>query len=162
MVDELFPRASFFQQKIQSSLGDSSADSLSRIGSGVHQKYRGNKGESEWKWKSLSCVQLFATPWTTQSRNSPAQNGVGSLFLLQGILPTQGLNPGLLHCRQILYQLSYQGSPNKAEDWESILDTQPRVLSQMVYSFPHIFTFMISSYDSAGLPSKHTRNSSLK
>ena len=31
--------------------------------------------------------------------------------LLQGIFPTQGSNPGLLHCRRILYQLSYQGSP---------------------------------------------------
>ena len=37
--------------------------------------------------------------------------GVGSLFLLQGIFPTQGSNPGLPHCRWILYQLSYQGSP---------------------------------------------------
>ena len=37
--------------------------------------------------------------------------GVGSLSLLQGILPTQGLNQGLLHYRQILYQLSYEGSP---------------------------------------------------
>ena len=38
--------------------------------------------------------------------NSPGQNtGVGSLSLLQGIFPTQGLNPGLLHCRQILCQL---------------------------------------------------------
>jgi len=36
--------------------------------------------------------------------------GVGSLSLLQGIFPTQGSNPGLLHCRQILYQLSHQGS----------------------------------------------------
>ena len=33
--------------------------------------------------------------------------------LLQGIFPTQELNWGLLHCRQILYQLSYQGSPNE-------------------------------------------------
>ena len=39
------------------------------------------------------------SPW-----NSPGHNtGVGSLSLLQGIFPTQGLNPGLLHCRQILY-----------------------------------------------------------
>ena len=46
-------------------------------------------------------------PW-----NSPGQNtGVGSLSLLQGIFPTQGSNPGLPHCRQILYQLSQQGSP---------------------------------------------------
>ena len=37
--------------------------------------------------------------------------GVGSLFLLQGIFLTQELNRGLLHCRQILYQLSYLGKP---------------------------------------------------
>ena len=44
--------------------------------------------------------------------NSPSQNtGVGSLSLLQGIFPTQRLNPGLPHCRQILYQLSHKGSP---------------------------------------------------
>ena len=36
---------------------------------------------------------------------------VASYSLLQGIFPTQGLNPDLPHCRQILYQLSYQGSP---------------------------------------------------
>ena len=44
--------------------------------------------------------------------NSPGQNtGVGSLSLLQGIIPTQGSNPGLPHCRQVLFQLSYQGNP---------------------------------------------------
>ena len=47
------------------------------------------------------------SPW-----NSPGQNtGVGSLYLLQGIFPTQGSNPGLPNCRQILYQLSHKGSP---------------------------------------------------
>ena len=41
--------------------------------------------------------------------NSPGQDtGVGSLSLLQGIFPTQELNRSLLHCRQILHQLSYQ------------------------------------------------------
>ena len=45
-------------------------------------------------------------------RNSPGWNtGVGSLSLLQGIFPTQGLNPGLPNCRRILYQLSHKGSP---------------------------------------------------
>ena len=45
-------------------------------------------------------------------RNSPGQNtGMGSHSLLQGIFPTQGSNPGLLHCRQILY-LSHKGSPS--------------------------------------------------
>ena len=49
------------------------------------------------------------SPW-----NSPGQNtGVSSLSLLQRIFPTQGSNPGLPHCRQILYQLSHQGSPKK-------------------------------------------------
>ena len=64
-----------------------------------------------------SHVQLFATPWIQESSwNSPDQNtGVGSLFLLQGISPIQRLNPGLLHCRQILYQLSHKGSPRILE-----------------------------------------------
>ena len=44
--------------------------------------------------------------------NSPGKNtGVGCHALLQGIFPTQGINPGLPHCRQILYHLSHQGSP---------------------------------------------------
>ena len=51
------------------------------------------------------------SPW-----NSPGQNaGVGSRSLLQGIFPTQGLNPGLPHCRRILYQLSHKGSPRILE-----------------------------------------------
>ena len=69
------------------------------------------------KWKLLSNVQLFATPWTIYSPwNSPGWNtGVGNHSLLQGIFPTQGSNPGLPHCRQILYQLSHQGSPRILE-----------------------------------------------
>jgi len=48
--------------------------------------------------------------------NSAGQStGVGSLSLLQGIVPTQGLSPGLLHCRQILHQLSHQGSQRTLE-----------------------------------------------
>ena len=44
--------------------------------------------------------------------NSPGQNtGVGNCSVLQRIFPTQESNQGLLHCRQIHYQLSYQGSP---------------------------------------------------
>ena len=49
--------------------------------------------------------------------NSPGQNtGVGSCFLLQGIFPTQGSNPGFPHCRRILDQLSHQGSPSTGVD----------------------------------------------
>ena len=68
----------------------------------------------------IVCVQLFVTPWTVAypgssvHRDSPGKNtGVGCHALLQGILPTQGSNPGLLHCRQILYHLSQQESPLK-------------------------------------------------
>ena len=43
--------------------------------------------------------------------DSGQNTGVGSLSLLQGIFTTQGCNPGLLRCRQILYQLSHKGSP---------------------------------------------------
>ena len=57
----------------------------------------------------LSCVQLFGTLRTIACQPPlsiwfPSKNtGVGCHFLLQGIIPTQGLNPCLLHCRQILY-----------------------------------------------------------
>ena len=44
--------------------------------------------------------------------DSPGKNtGMGCHALLQGIFPTQGSNPGLTHCKQILYHLSHQGSP---------------------------------------------------
>ena len=54
-------------------------------------------------FKSLSHARLFATPWAVAYQASPGRNtGVGYHFLLQGILPTQGSNPGLLHWRQTL------------------------------------------------------------
>ena len=106
----------------------------------------------KWKWKLLSHVRLFATPWaihahgilharilewvaipfskgssqprdqtqvshivgrffTSWATGKPKNTGVSSLSLLQWIFLTQESNQCLLHCRQILYQLSYQGSP---------------------------------------------------
>ena len=104
----------------------------------------------EWKWKLLSCIQLFGThgifsPWNSPSQNTimgtfpfsrgysqprdrtqvsriaggfftteppgkPKNIGAGSLSLLQQIFPTEELNRGLLHYRQVLYQLTNQGS----------------------------------------------------
>ena len=58
---------------------------------------------------SLQADSLPAEP-----QGKPKNTGVGSLFLLQQIFPTQESNQGLLNCRQILYQLSYQGSFNNA------------------------------------------------
>ena len=53
-------------------------------------------------------------------QGKPKNTGVVSLSLLQGIFPIQESNWGLLHCRQILYQLSYQGSPTtKMKESES-------------------------------------------
>ena len=47
------------------------------------------------------------SPWNSAGQNT----GVGSCSLLRGIFQTQGSNPGVLHCRWILYQLSHKGSP---------------------------------------------------
>ena len=71
------------------------------------------KPSVQWESGSHSVVSDSLQPHGLYSPwNSPGQNtGVGSLSLLQGIFPTQGSKPGLLHCRQILYQLSHKGSP---------------------------------------------------
>ena len=67
--------------------------------------------------------------------NSPGKNtGVGCHTLLQGIFLTEGLNPGFLHCRQILYHLSHQGSPRILE-WVAMPSSrgssQPRDVTQV-------------------------------
>ena len=69
-----------------------------------------------WEWsESEGCSVVSDSLWPHglyNPWNSPGQNtGVGSLSLLQGIFQTQGLNPGLRHHRQILYQLNHKGSP---------------------------------------------------
>ena len=70
----------------------------------------------KWKWNLLSRVPLFVAPWIYSPWNSPGQNTrVGSHSLLQVFFPTQGMNPGLPHCRQILYQLSHHGNPRILE-----------------------------------------------
>ena len=65
------------------------------------------------------------SPW-----DSPVHNpGVGSLSILQGIFRTWGSNPGLLHCRWILSQLSHQGSPRRLE-WVALTLLQQIFLTQ--------------------------------
>ena len=53
-------------------------------------------------------LQVNSLP--AEPQGTPKNTGVGSLSLLQGIFPTQELYGGVLHCRQFLYQLSYQRS----------------------------------------------------
>ena len=78
--------------------------------------------EEKVKVKSLSCVWLCnpmdgSLPGSAVHGIFPGKNtGVGYHFLLQGIFPTQGSNPGLLHCRQTLYRLSHQGSLKEIKD----------------------------------------------
>ena len=91
----------------------------------VHQQVPGHFSGVSWrngsimpsrevKWKSLSRVRLFVTPWTIQSMEfSRPEYWSGQLFSSPGDLPTQGSNPRLPCCRQILYQLSHQGSSKK-------------------------------------------------
>ena len=72
------------------------------------------KKESEM----LSCVRLFVTLWTVVC---PWDFQARIHFLLQGIFPTQGSNPDLSHCRQMLYSLSHQG-----KHWESSKTDSPK------------------------------------
>ena len=72
---------------------------------------------------------LQADSLPAEPQGKPKNTGVGGLSLLQWIFPTQGLNPGFPHCRQILYQLNHKGSPRILE-WVAYLfasrSSQPR------------------------------------
>ena len=60
----------------------------------------------------ISCVSGTAGGFfTIGTTGKPKNTGVVSLSILQGTFPTHKLNQGLLRCKQILYQLSYQGNP---------------------------------------------------
>ena len=102
-----------------SSVHEDSPDRNTRVGchallQGISATQGLNPGLPHCRWilyqlsyqgNSKSQIVLYS-PW-----NSPGQNtGVHSLSLLQGIFPTQGLNPGLPQSRQNLYQQSYKGS----------------------------------------------------
>ena len=71
-------------------------------------------------WLTICYPKDCSPPGSPVNRDSPGKNtGVGCHALLQGIFPTQGSSPALLHCRQILYCLSHQGSLTfKQRDWK--------------------------------------------
>ena len=69
-----------------------------------------------------TALQVDSLPAKPQGKSR--NTGVGGLSLLQWIFPTQELNQDLLHCRLILYQLSYQGRPDT--DWRIINDCSMR------------------------------------
>ena len=65
----------------------------------------------------LVMTDSFVIPWAVAPRLLCPWDFLGKIigvdchFLLQGMFPTQGSNPGVLHCWQILYRLNHQGSP---------------------------------------------------
>ena len=101
---------------------------------------------SPMKVKSFSHIRLFVTPWTGAYQAPPSMGlsvrntGVGCQFLLQGIFPTQGSNPGLPHCGQTLYCLSYRAlSPanmmNMKRPWAQVFQSLPKVTTRWQHFF---------------------------
>ena len=94
----------------------------------------------ECKVKLLSCVRLFATPWTIAYHTPPSMGfsrrepWSGLPFPSQRIFLTQGSDLSLPHCKQMLYQLSYQGSPKGCIEQANILGDE----------FKHIMILMVS------------------
>ena len=80
-------------------------------GAGFHALHQGNLPNPGIEPRSPS---LQADSLPVEPQGKPKNPGGSSLSLLQRIFPTQELNQGLLHCKQILYQLSYQGSPSRS------------------------------------------------
>ena len=113
-----------------------------------------------------------SSPGSSVHGDSPGENtGVGCHVLLQGIFPTQGSNPGLPHCRQILYYKNYQGSPlhsrrlkNKTKQTEeklasrdypggAVIKNPPLPMPGMlVWSLVRELSFYMSWGDSACMP----------
>ena len=82
----------------------------------ITQFLRINKVLVTQSYQTLCDCMDCSPPGSSIHGDSPGKNtGVGFHALLQGIFATQGLNPGLLHCRLILYHLSHQGSPRILE-----------------------------------------------
>ena len=92
-----------------------------------------SKGSSQPRDRTqVSRIAGWSLPAEPQGK--PKNTGVGSLSLFQGIFSTQESNWGLLHCRQILYQLSYQGSHglnDNEEKWTEVAQLCPTLCNPM-------------------------------
>ena len=76
---------------------------------GLYSQSRGCKELDMTEW--LTCYAVPSHSVVSDCLQPHGPHRVGCHAFLQGIFPTQGLNPDLLHCRQILYHLSHQGNP---------------------------------------------------
>ena len=109
-----------------------------------------SRGSSQPRVKARSpTLQVDSSPAEPQGKSK--NTGVGSLSLLQSIFQTQESNQGLLHCRQIVYQLSYQGSPVKAQEgWyqsHQMHRTGEHQTQCHVFPNPHLSFFLTSQLD---------------
>ena len=90
-----------------------------------------------WHCNPVDCSPPSSLcPWDSPGKNT----GVGCHFLLQGSFPTQGLKPGLLHCRRILYHLSHQGNPRVTGNWYK-LSSQFHPLFQCLFRDSYLTQF---------------------
>ena len=110
--DDLWTRCTERREKIQ----EKSVFLLWNTTRNFSEKEPGDK-EAKWKWKSPSHVRLFVTPWTAACQ-APLSMEFSRQEHLSGLpfhspedLPDPEMEPSLPHCRQILYRLSYWGSP---------------------------------------------------
>ena len=120
---------------------------------------------TEWLNESESCSVVSNSLWPHglySPWNSPGQNtGVSSLSFLQGISPTQGSNPGLLHCRWILFQLRHQGSSRILERAAypfSSGSSQPRNWTRVSYTAGGFFTSWATREAQKGCAASPSRN----
>ena len=98
--------------------------------------------------KSLSRVQLFATPWAVGAYYAPPSMGFsrqeywsGLPFPSPEVFQTQGLNPGLQHCRQTLYRLSHQN----CFIFLNNLNTNILIMLQVLLLVPFINYFILTA-----------------
>ena len=103
----------------------------------------------KWKFKCTrwSAILTGSLKWLYTAWNCPGQNtGMGSCSLLHGIFPTQKLNPGLLHGRWILYQLSYQWSLRPSMDFYKYYILGWEGWEQNEHIYLHRFTTYLHKY----------------
>ena len=119
----------------------------------VRSQRRWAQQERRWQRQELkhhmkvkvtqSCPTLWdpRDPWNSLGQNT----GVGRLSLLQGIFPTQGSNPGLPHCRWIIYQLSHKGSHKNNNSALPIYLYLSHSVLHILFTFNVIFKISSSS-----------------
>ena len=102
------------------------------------------------------CDPIDISPWNSSGQNT----GMGSLSLLQGIFPTQGSDPGLPHCRQILYQLSHKRAIffHNSGGWKSKIKVLAKLISGMtsLLGLQTLFTVLAHGLFSVCAPGVHS------